>query len=107
MTRLKKAWLALCGELEPREVFSDCVVVKAYRITDWNYHFGGGMVRSYPGARRYYETCTQAYATEPGRRVDEVNVLKAGGQLFVLSDKAWMREIQLQPKPKIAKGKRK
>ncbi len=92
MNRLKQAWLALCGKLEPEVRFfaGPASVVKAY----------GAKVPTVAGLRtHYFLTCEQAHAAWPGREVRRVEIIKADGRYF--AGRYGLDEIAVQPKAKI------
>jgi hypothetical protein len=113
MNRLKKAWLALMGRLEPevrevvREVVGAAVATKLYLV-----HVpkpDGGYIEDMAGqrwhrehVRTYYATCEQAHGAHPDKAVTEVKAIRVGANYFVASD---LKAIKLQPKPKRPKGK--
>lgn len=100
MTRLKQAWLALCGKLEPEvryeriPVFGDAILASVFRATR---HDGLGGRR-----HRFFQTCEQAHADMPGCEVVRMEAIKADGRYF--SGSYGLSEINIQPKPKVAKG---
>lgn len=117
MTRLKQAWLALCGKLEP--------VVKEVPVPFDQYVYGAAeeveiYVAEDPKARirayclgpikladwhgRGFLTCSQALAECQGANVSAVKLWKIAGNYYNSPN---LRAITVQPKPKVAKGKRK
>jgi hypothetical protein len=114
MTRLKQAWLALCGKLEPEvriervPVVGEASLAKAYVV--YVPDKGGAAMRTAEGGilwykrdPRYFATCEQAHREHPDESVHMVSVVKVGNACFVAKD---LKPIEFQPKPKIAKGKR-
>lgn len=101
MSRLKQAWLALCGKLpEAREVRVPVIgaahVVPVYCATR---HDGlGGKHCS------YYLTCEQAHSERPGCEVSRVEAIKIGDRYF--GGRWGLDAIIVHSKPKVAKGKR-
>lgn len=96
MNRLKQAWLALCGKLEPEEVrvldiLGPASVVNAYRV---DVSSPIGIIR-----RLYFLTCEQAHGAWSGCEVRKVEVIKADGRYF--SGRYGLDEIVVQPKAKI------
>lgn len=128
MNRFRKAWLALTDALEPeiREVVTE--VEKPVETTVYLYgsleevslyvvkrRTGEMRSRSTPGYRYtethvepvyetlYYATCEQAHSENPGEYVATAKVWRIGKD-YVRSNK--VEPIKLQPKPKVAKGRK-
>lgn len=95
MTRLKQAWLALCGKLEPEvrvvraPVLGEPHIVHLYKV--WRVL----------DPSLYFTTCEQAM--EKYGSTEKVKALSVGGEYFVGN----FERVVPEPKPKIAKGKRK
>lgn len=105
MTRLKQAWLALCGKLEPevREVVREVevpVIGSAQKAT--LYVNSREPYAFYLGAddRTYYLTCQQAHEANPGG-VHKVDALLIGGDYYISGR---LQKVDVS-KPKRAKGK--
>lgn len=111
MTRLKQAWLALCGKLEPevREVKVEIPTtilgtpeeVVLYEVVIPR---RGSYGITYEVAECRYLTCEQAHAEHPGSRVVQKSYWRIGD---VYLRGLQVERVEVQPKPKIAKGKRK
>jgi hypothetical protein len=102
MTRLKQAWLALTKGLDIICVPGKAMVREVYR-TEWKeYRLGPHGVGSRDRVA-YFESCADAHAT--GRRVTAVKVLRTNDGDFLPPNE--LRRVTVEPKPKIAKGKRK
>jgi hypothetical protein len=104
MSRIRNAWRALMGRAAVQEVFAPSELTKGYQVTDWDYVFGAGLVHPYVKARRFYASCVQAYAENPGRKVEEVDLVKIGGNIYLVPSRFYLREVHFAPKPKRAKG---
>ena len=104
MSRIANAWRALMGRTPASEVFPSSELTKGYQVTDWHVSFGGGLVHTYPKARRLYPSCVQAYAENPGRTVTEVDLVKSGGKIYLVPSRFYLREVEFETKPKRAKG---
>ena len=124
MTRLKQAWLALCGKLEPERVevekrvevegpiYGEAQETEVYRAVDPKYSmrirayaYGGLPVSSSAVAEwhgRYFTTCEQAFRECPGAEVVSEKVWRIGTQLY---KRPTLAGITVQPKPKRPKGK--
>lgn len=116
MTRLKQAWLALCGrEPEVRTQRVEVPVVGERHVTSVYVVSvpvkDGGSIQIYSGGiiwlkhdKRYYTSCEQAYSEHPGEYVKQERAIRIGSRYFLVGE---LLEVEPQPKPKIAKGKRK
>ena len=104
--RLKQAWLALCGKLE-REVRY------VPNPAEWRNFYRAAWVRSRAGksgvirdtVEEYFHTCEQAHATHPGIAITTVIGFEIDGRTFIAPGA--VTPIEVEPKPKVAKGKRK
>jgi hypothetical protein len=102
MNRLKQAWLALCGKLEPVRVEVPVPVIgpahlaPIYCATTHNGLGGKGYT--------FYLTCEQAHLGHPGCEVSKTEAIKIGDRYF--GGRRGLGEIKVQPKPKVAKGKK-
>jgi hypothetical protein len=114
MTRLKQAWLALCGKLEPEvrevEVAGRPVNVEPatlYRV-DCEYSSISRMVYDKKASElhgTHHLSCEAAFAAIEGisfLHVESVQALRVGEMYFRKGS-----ELPMAAKPKIAKGKRK
>jgi len=129
MNRFCKAWLALTGRLEP-EVRVECSIPTVKTVVETEYVYGepeevevfkaedprAGFFRgaivigesfetkaaSWHG--RYFASCEQAFAECPGARVNSVTIYRIDGKYFERFEK--LKPIKLQPKPKVAKGRK-
>lgn len=122
MNRVRKAWLALMGRLEPevrevkvevvREVYGEAQEAEVYRAVDPRqamhmraYAFGGipfqSDIAEWNG--RYFATCEQAFKECPGAEVVSEKVWRIGGRLY---KGPTLAHIKVQPKPKRAKGRK-
>jgi hypothetical protein len=109
MNRLKQAWLALCGKPEVREVVREVIrevpvfgepgAIVLYRVTTKLWYEGYTTKCEY----EYFATCEQAHATHPDTSVVNVKALRIGSECWVAEK---LQAITVQPKPKVAKGKR-
>ncbi len=90
MSRIKQAWQALTGTLEPSVPPS---IFDVYEVA-W---YDGMECKNY---RHHFRSCEQAHGTHPGKSVARGRAAKVDGSIFALAC-----EIKLQPKPKRAKGK--
>lgn len=104
MSRIRNAWRALMGRTPVQEVFAPSELTKGYQVTDWDFHIGGGLIHSYVKARRFYSSCVQAYAENPGRKVEEVDLVKIGNSVYLVPSRFYLREVKFETKPKRAKG---
>lgn len=101
INRLSDAWAALCGR--PRVVKETVYVPGPASVVDV---FMGERLGGLSGykIRTYYATCAQAHEEHCGQ-VLRVRVMKfADGELYRMPEGDYLRRIQLQPKPKRAKG---
>jgi hypothetical protein len=107
MNRLKQAWLALCGKLEPevREVVKEVTLlgtpeqVTLYEVIKsrdmMGYTIETTMAR--------FLACEQAHAEYPGQVVRAKPYYRIGD---VYLTGLQVEPVYVQPKPKVAKGKK-
>ncbi len=93
MSRIKQAWQALTGTLEPSAPSGPPMMFDVYQV----YWYDGMELRNH---LYFFETCQQAHATHPNREVAQVKVVKVGREIFLVGG-----TVCLQPKPRRAKGK--
>lgn len=111
MNRIKQAWRALCGTLEPevfvrevereieKPVFGDLHRVRLYCARDNHY---GYRIHPYPEWHgNLYLSCEQAHNECPGADVTVVDAVQVGG-VYVETG----RTLKVQPKPKVSKGRK-
>lgn len=105
MGRIRKAWRALRGHVEVREVVKEVTIlgtpepVTLYEVVEaWQ---GLGYAHDIPIA--HYLTCEQAHAENPGRRVRVAEFYRIGDTYL---SGLQVAQIIVQPKPKVPKGKR-
>lgn len=109
MTRLKQAWLALWGKLEPevREVVKEVTLlgtpeqVTLYEVIPNCYSMGS---MTHYAAEAYFLTCEQAHKEKPGQRVVARTYWRIGDVYF---GGLQVKPVVVQPKPKVSKGKNK
>jgi hypothetical protein len=110
MTRLKQAWLALCGKLEPEvrevEVVREQMIlgtpeeVTLYEVIKREHRvYSCG----YDSVIARYLTCEQAHAEHPSRIVQAKRYWRIGSTYL---SGLRVEHVTVEPKPKIAKGKR-
>lgn len=104
MTRLKQAWLALTGRLEVERVPvpGKAMVREIYRV-DWTVRHFGFRSSFTTDHCAYFEACTDAHKT--GHRVTAIKALKTNDGYYLPVQR--LNPIEVEGKPKIAKGKRK
>jgi hypothetical protein len=106
MTRLKQAWLALCGRLEPtiRYVPNPAEWRNYYKAEWTSVTFGksGPIKRTHA---EYFQSCQQAHEFNPGVAVTVVIGFEIDGKHYIAPGA--VKPIEVQPKPKITKGARK
>jgi len=95
------------GKEVERPVFGEPVAVTLYSV--WVPDTEGGYTESFSGKRhyfdgetRYYATCEQAHAEHPGSNVTAIQAIRVDGDLMV----GKLTVVKVQPKQKVAKGKR-
>jgi len=120
---IKKAWLALWGKLEPETVekivekevpvFVGDSVTTIYKAESktrqnlpWPIFFATPVPHfPPPWHKTYYRSCEEAFAAGGvDADVTSMKALVAGDKAYILSARAG---VDLQPKPKVPKGKRK
>jgi hypothetical protein len=94
MTRLKQAWLALCGKLVPEVRIERVPVLGEPHIVHLY------LVRRLVERDVYFTTCEQAM--EKHYSAEKVMAVVVGGEHFV----GHLERVTVEPKPKIAKGKK-
>lgn len=104
MNRFRKAYLALMGRLEPEvreiQVKVPCVG-EPFLATLYHAQWRNGVWLGEDN-RDYYLTCEQAHAEHPNEPIEKLIAVRIGGEYFTGS----IRNVQVKPKPKRAKGKR-
>ncbi len=103
MSRIKQAWQALTGTLDREirylpdpESWGNVYAVHWRKIIPTK---GGPMVRP---SVEYFSSCQQALVEHPDKAVQIEVAVHFDGRTFTVGG---MTEIQVQPKPKRAKGK--
>jgi len=110
----RKAWLALTDRLEPvvvvkeKHILGSPQLVDLYAVTvpDTNgekYVQMDGHVLWQRWQDHYYTTCEQAHASADGKPVRVVRAILVGDS-YLRADE--LKEITIQPKPKVAKGRK-
>lgn len=107
MNRIKQAWLALRGELQPEVVRGPPANVNdttLYQVECSSYAIARVLDDDYSRSIlwKFYPTCEAAFLATKGNRslyVEAVDVIKVGDRYFKGT------EVLLQPKPKIEKGR--
>jgi hypothetical protein len=114
MNRFSKAWLALTDRLEPEVILTerffltpphmvDLYAVSVPDTTSENYGCYNGEVLWERYLDQYYATCEQAHASAGGSVVRVTKAIRVGDTYLVARD---LKEVKLQPKPKVAKGRK-
>lgn len=70
-------------------------------LHDWKFYPEIGM-RKVNQRWHFFSSCAHAHSQFPNESVEAVKALKASGRYFFHK---WLREIEIEPKPKRAKGK--
>lgn len=108
---IKNAWRGLVGNLPTIEVekvvereaivYGDAAPVTLYGASE--YVYDGTYFYGRRKLTKYYATCEQAHAENPGREVATISAYRLGS-LYILS--RGTTEIEVVPKPKVTKGRK-
>lgn len=103
MNRFVKAWRALMGTLEPeiRLLPNPDEWLNIYSVRWVESRAGKSGIIRRPQVE-YFHTCALALSAHPDKTVGVEVAAKLDGRLFLIGE---ISEVELQPKPKRAKGR--